>query len=46
MKLCTRCVLPETFPGIKFDEHGVCNHCRTAPSVRCCSTLHVLCETS
>jgi hypothetical protein len=32
MKLCTRCVLPETFPGIKFDEHGVCNHCRTAPS--------------
>jgi hypothetical protein len=32
MKLCTRCVLPETFPGIKFDEHGVCNHCRMAPS--------------
>jgi hypothetical protein len=32
MKLCTRCVLPETFPGIKFDEQGVCNHCRMAPS--------------
>ncbi len=28
MKLCTRCILPETFPGISFDEHGVCNHCR------------------
>jgi len=20
-------VLPETFPGISFDEHGVCNYC-------------------
>jgi tRNA(Ile)-lysidine synthase TilS/MesJ len=27
MKLCTKCVLPETFPGIKFDENGVCNFC-------------------
>ncbi len=25
--LCTRCILPETFPGIKFDEQGICNHC-------------------
>ena len=24
---CTRCILPETFPGIKFDEEGVCNYC-------------------
>jgi hypothetical protein len=32
MKLCSRCILPETFPGIRFDEHGVCNHCRMAPS--------------
>jgi len=24
---CTKCILPETFPGIKFDENGVCNHC-------------------
>ena len=29
MKLCTRCILPETFPGISFDEQGVCNHCRS-----------------
>ncbi len=28
LKRCTRCVLPETYPFITFDEHGVCNHCR------------------
>ena len=28
MKICERCILPETFPGIHFDDHGVCNHCR------------------
>lgn len=28
MKRCTRCVLPETFPGISFDDTGLCNHCR------------------
>jgi len=27
MKRCTRCVLPETFPGIRFDENGICNFC-------------------
>ena len=30
MKICQRCILPETFPGIKFDDHGICNHCRRA----------------
>jgi len=25
---CTRCILPETFPFISFDEKGVCNYCR------------------
>lgn len=30
LRLCTRCVLPETFPGIKFDEDGVCNYCHKA----------------
>jgi len=35
MKFCTRCVLPETFPGITFDDEGVCSECRrTAPSER------------
>ena len=28
LKLCTKCILPESFPGIKFDESGVCNYCR------------------
>ena len=31
MKRCTRCVLPETFPGIRFDDAGVCQFCRHAP---------------
>lgn len=28
MRRCTRCVLPETYAGIEFDENGVCNVCR------------------
>ena len=28
LKRCTRCILPETMPYIKFDEAGVCNYCR------------------
>jgi tRNA(Ile)-lysidine synthase TilS/MesJ len=27
-QFCSRCVLPDTFPGIRFDERGVCQHCR------------------
>ena len=27
MKICTTCVLPETFPGISFDENGRCSFC-------------------
>ena len=27
MRKCTRCILPETFPGIEFDKNGVCNYC-------------------
>jgi tRNA(Ile)-lysidine synthase TilS/MesJ len=25
--LCTKCILPETFPGIKFDDSGICKYC-------------------
>lgn len=25
---CARCLLPSTYPGITFDSHGVCTHCR------------------
>ncbi len=28
LKRCTKCVLPETMPFIKFDSEGVCNYCR------------------
>lgn len=28
MKRCTRCVMPETWPGITFDKEGVCSICR------------------
>jgi glutamine---fructose-6-phosphate transaminase (isomerizing) len=27
LKRCTRCILPETMPYIKFDNKGVCNYC-------------------
>jgi glutamine---fructose-6-phosphate transaminase (isomerizing) len=26
---CTKCILPETYPFVEFDEHGVCRYCRT-----------------
>ena len=28
MEFCSKCVLPSTFPGIEFNEEGVCNYCR------------------
>ena len=27
LRVCTKCVLPETFPRIHFDKEGVCNFC-------------------
>ena len=27
-RLCTNCLLPSTFPGISFDDKGICNHCQ------------------
>lgn len=27
LKRCTKCILPETFPFIKYDNDGVCNYC-------------------
>jgi len=32
LRLCTRCILPETFPNIKFDADGVCHHCHQEES--------------
>jgi len=28
LRRCTRCILPDTFPYIEYDERGVCNYCR------------------
>lgn len=28
MKECQKCVLPATYPGISFDQNGVCNYCQ------------------
>jgi hypothetical protein len=28
VKICTKCVLPSTFPGISFNNEGVCIHCQ------------------
>ena len=30
LRRCTRCVMPETWPGITFDQDGVCGPCRQA----------------
>lgn len=29
LKRCSRCILPETMPYIRFDEQGVCNYCHS-----------------
>lgn len=29
LKRCTRCILPETMPYIRFDAKGVCNYCHS-----------------
>lgn len=29
LKRCTRCLLPESFPGIHFDKQGVCSICNS-----------------
>ncbi len=27
LKKCKKCILPETYPHLEFDENGVCNYC-------------------
>ncbi len=31
---CTKCVLPETYPFIDFDENGVCRYCRNHQKIQ------------
>jgi tRNA(Ile)-lysidine synthase TilS/MesJ len=38
LRLCARCILPETFPNIKFDADGVCSHCHQEESALAKST--------
>lgn len=34
MRICSICVLPETFPTVELDAHGVCNYCKSYPGVK------------
>jgi asparagine synthetase B (glutamine-hydrolysing) len=34
LRRCTKCILPETFPFVGFDEHGVCAYCREWKSIQ------------
>ena len=34
LRRCSKCLLPETFPGIYFDDEGVCNYCRNYERVK------------
>ena len=36
-KRCANCILPSTYPGIEFDEKGVCSYCHAEMHDR---TLH------
>ncbi len=29
LRRCVRCILPESYPYVDFDEQGVCHYCRT-----------------
>lgn len=41
LKRCTKCILPETFPGIKFDESGICNICKNYTPLTCKSEVNL-----
>lgn len=34
LKRCQKCILPETFPFISFDEEGICNYCRNYNKIK------------
>ncbi|MEZ4754612.1 MAG: glucosamine 6-phosphate synthetase [Bdellovibrionota bacterium] len=34
LKRCTKCVLPETMPYIKFDDRGVCSYCKNYQKIK------------
>lgn len=46
LRRCTRCILPETVPGISFDGQGVCSYCQdyTAQAMLGADTLRALAD--
>ncbi len=50
MRYCTRCVLPDTKPGVVFDREGVCSACRSVETKKTidwemrAARLKALCE--
>ncbi len=34
MRICARCILPDTFPGVSLDSDGVCSQCRKSAGRR------------
>ena len=41
LKRCTKCILPETFPYIVFDNNGVCNYCNNYKKHKLKGTLEL-----
>jgi glucosamine--fructose-6-phosphate aminotransferase (isomerizing) len=44
LKRCSRCLLPETFPFIEFDDNGVCNYCHNHKPMKASNTFDDLLE--
>ena len=34
MKRCIKCILPEVYPNIAFDNEGVCNYCKERQTIQ------------
>jgi asparagine synthetase B (glutamine-hydrolysing) len=34
LKKCSKCILPASFPGISFDQKGVCNFCKNHTPIK------------
>lgn len=33
-RICSNCILPANFPGVTFDDKGVCNYCRSFTGIK------------
>jgi glucosamine--fructose-6-phosphate aminotransferase (isomerizing) len=46
LRRCTRCILPETFPGISFNPDGVCSICQSYEPIKMkgVDALKALCD--